>query len=180
MGLKTFDIQFVGLKVGKHKFQYEVDNRFFERFDFDEFNGADIHIDATLDKRSTIMDLHLEAKGAINVNCDVTNIPFDLPISTSMDLVVKFGDEFNDENEDLLVLQHGDYKMNIAQYVYEMLVLAVPAKKEHPGIGDGTLESDILDKLRELSVDEPVENKENKEVDPRWDALKKYKTDNNL
>ena len=180
MELKAFEIQFVGLKAGKHEFSFEVDNAFFENFGYDEFNNADVAVTAFLDKRSTLMDLELEAKGAVNVDCDVSNVPFDLPVDAQMDLVVKFGEEFNDENEDLLILPHGEFKFNIAQYVYEMIVLSMPAKKVHPGIENGTLESDILDKLDELSVDQPVDQNEEKEIDPRWDALKKFKTDNNL
>jgi uncharacterized metal-binding protein YceD (DUF177 family) len=181
MELKTFDILFVGLKLGKHQFQYEVDNTFFEKFGFDEFNESSLKIQAQLDKRSTIMDLHLEAAGTVNINCDVTNVAFDMPITTSMDLVVKFGEEFNDENEELLILPHGEYRLNIAQYVYEMIVLSLPAKRIHPGVEDGSLESDVLHKLNELSVEEPdQESNENKEIDPRWDVLKKLKTDNNL
>ncbi len=181
MELKTFDILFVGLKLGKHQFDYEIDNTLFEKFGFEEFNKASLQVTAILDKRSTLMDLHLEAVGSVNVDCDVTNIPFDLPIATQMDLVVKFGEEFNDENEVLLILPHGEYRLNIAQYVYEMIVLSLPAKRIHPGVEDGTLESEVLDKLRELSVDEPdEENIDNKEIDPRWDVLKKLKTDNNL
>ncbi|ARN78664.1 DNA-binding protein [Nonlabens spongiae] len=180
MELKAFEIQFVGLKAGKHEFSFEVDNTFFENFGFDEFNSADVAVTAFLDKRSTLMDLELTAKGAVNVDCDVSNVPFDHPVDAQLDLVVKFGEEFNDENEDLLILPHGEFKFNIAQYVYEMIVLSMPAKKVHPGIENGTLESDILDKLDELSVDQPNDQNEDKEVDPRWDALKKFKTDNNL
>ncbi len=178
MELKAFILSFAGLKQGKHQFKYEVDNTFFENFGFEEFNSSSILIDAQLDKRNTIMDLLLNATGSINVNCDVTNEPFDLTIEASMDLVIKFGDAFNDDNEELLILSHGDYEFNIAQYVYEMLVLAIPQKRVHPGVEDGSLESDVLDKLEELSVSSPEENN-NKEIDPRWEALKKLKTDNN-
>jgi uncharacterized metal-binding protein YceD (DUF177 family) len=178
MKLKAFILSFAGLKQGKHQFKYEVDNTFFENFGFEEFNSSSILIDAQLDKRNTIMDLLLNATGSINVNCDVTNEPFDLTIEASMDLVIKFGDAFNDDNEELLILSHGDYEFNIAQYVYEMLVLSIPQKRVHPGVEDGSLESDVLDKLEELSVSSPDENN-NKEIDPRWEALKKLKTDNN-
>jgi uncharacterized metal-binding protein YceD (DUF177 family) len=58
-------------------------------------------------------------------------------------------------------------------------VLSMPQKRVHPGVEDGSLESDVLDKLEELSVSSPEENS-NKEIDPRWEALKKLKTDNNL
>jgi uncharacterized metal-binding protein YceD (DUF177 family) len=179
MELKAFILSFAGLKQGKHQFKYEVDNTFFENFEFEEFNSSSIVIDAQLDKRSTIMDLLLKATGSVNVNCDVTNEPFDLAVDTSMDLVIKFGDAFNDDNEELLILSHGDYEFNISQYVYEMLVLSMPQKRVHPGVEDGSLESDVLDKLEDLSVSSPEENS-NKEIDPRWEALKKLKTDNNL
>ncbi|AGC76356.1 riboflavin synthase subunit alpha [Nonlabens dokdonensis DSW-6] len=172
-------ISFAGLKQGKHQFKYEVDNTFFENFGFEEFNSSSITVEAQLDKRNTIMDLLLEAQGSVNVNCDVTNEPFDLEINASMDLVIKFGEAFNDDNEELLILSHGDYEFNIAQYVYEMIVLSIPQKRVHPGVEDGSLESDVLEKLEELSVSDPEENK-NKEIDPRWEALKKLKTDNNL
>ena len=56
-----------------------------------------------------------------------------------------------------------------------MLVLAVPQKRVHPGVLDGTLKSDALDKLEELQPKETRENKE--QTDPRWDGLKKLLTD---
>jgi uncharacterized metal-binding protein YceD (DUF177 family) len=180
MEFKAFILSFAGLKQGKHQFKYEVDNTFFENFGFEEFNSSSLIIDAELDKRNTIMDLFLKATGSVNLNCDVTNEPFDLDIDVSMDLVIKFGDTFNDDNEDLLILSHGDYEFNIAQYVYEMLVLSIPQKRVHPGVEDGSLESDVLDKLEELSVSMPEEKSNSKDIDPRWDALKKLKTDNNL
>jgi uncharacterized metal-binding protein YceD (DUF177 family) len=179
MELKAFTISFAGLKQGKHLFKYEVDNTFFENFGFEEFNSSSITVEAQLDKRNTIMDLLLEARGSVNVNCDVTNEPFDLDVEASMDLVIKFGEAFNDDNEELLILSHGEYEFNIAQYVYEMIVLSIPQKRVHPGVEDGSLESDVLEKLEELRVSNPEENK-SEEIDPRWDALKKLKTDNNL
>jgi uncharacterized metal-binding protein YceD (DUF177 family) len=54
-----------------------------------------------------------------------------------------------------------------------MVILSVPAKKVHPGIKNGTLSSDILERLKEL---QPGENK-SKHTDPRWDTLKKLLTD---
>ena len=56
-----------------------------------------------------------------------------------------------------------------------MLVLAVPQKRVHPGVLDGTLESEALMKLKELQPKDKKENKDN--TDPRWDALKDLITD---
>jgi uncharacterized metal-binding protein YceD (DUF177 family) len=175
MKLKEFNIPFSGLKLGKHEFVYEIENAFFESFDYQEFNGASIQVKAILEKMSTMMELKIKAKGTVNVDCDLTGEPYDQPISSDLHLVVKFGEEYNDEDDEILIIPHGEYQINVAQYIYEMLVLAVPQKRVHPGIADGTLKSDILEKLEEL---QPKEKKEQTDkTDPRWDDLKKLLTD---
>ena len=172
---KEFDIPFSGLKLGKHHFEYQIDRSFFESFGYEDFHAARIGVQAELEKMSNMMELHLSAAGTVNVNCDVTDEPFDLPVAGSLDLVIKFGEAYNNEDDEILVLPHGEHQMNIAQYVYEMLVLAVPSKRVHPGIEDGTLDSEILKKLEEL---QPRQQKhEDERPDPRWDALRNLLTD---
>ena len=176
--LKEFTIPFVGLKLGKHPFHFEITNTFFEHFEYEEFNNANIKLDVLLDKKTTLLEFTLTYEGSVNVQCDITNEPFDQKINGEYHFVVKFGEEYNDENEDLLIIPHGSYEVNIQQYIYESIVLSVPSKLLHPGIEDGSLQSDILDKLEELSPkqisdNESVEGK----VDPRWDELKKLLTD---
>lgn len=176
--LKEFTIPFRGLKLGEHQFKFELSNAFFEHFEYDEFNGAAINLNVLLEKMSTLMEFTLDFEGTVNVACDVTNEPFDQPVSGTYQFVVKFGDEVNDENEDLLILPYGSYEVNIQQYIFESIVLAMPLRRIHPGVADGTLESDILDKLEELSPEASYEQEEEDEnTDPRWDSLKKLLTD---
>ena len=175
MKQKEFNIPFSGLKQGKHNFNYQIDNTFFDSFGYDEFNAANINLDVILNKTSTMLEVDMEASGTVNVTCDITSEPFDQPGNADLHLVVKFGEEFNDEDIEILILPHREHELNIAQYVYEMLVLAVPQKRIHPGIEDGTLESEVLDRLKELQPKEKRSNKE--ENDPRWDELKKLLTD---
>ena len=174
--LKDFTIPFVGLKQGNHQFEYEIDNEFFEHFEYDEFNSANIRIDLLLEKKSTMMELTFKASGTVNVFCDLTNEPYDQPIDSELFLVVKFGETYNDDNEDLLILPHGEYEVNVAQYIYELVVLAVPSKRIHPGVLDGSLKSEVLDKLEELSPKEK-ESKEEEDIDPRWNKLKNLLND---
>lgn len=178
--LREFTIPFVGLKLGEHQFEFNIGKQFFEYFEYDEFNDADIKLVAILTKKVTLLEFALSFDGFVNVNCDVTNEPYNQEISGEYHLVVKFGDSFNNENDDLLIVPHGSSEVNIQQYVYESLVLAMPARRIHPGIEDGTLKSDILIKLEELSLkQENINNssEEDEATDPRWDLLKKLLTD---
>ena len=81
---KEYLIPFIGLKIGKHQFEYQINNAFFEIFDYQEFNNSNIKVNVTFEKKSTIMELSFKHKGTVNVPCDMTNEEFDLPIKGKM------------------------------------------------------------------------------------------------
>ncbi|MBP6041173.1 MAG: DUF177 domain-containing protein [Flavobacterium sp.] len=175
---KEYLIPFVGLKLGKHHFEYQIDNTFFDLFDYDEFQNSNIKVNVVLEKKSNMLEISFKHEGIVNVPCDVTGEDFDLPIKSKMKLIVRFGEEFNNDNEELLILPFGEFEVDIAQYIYEMIVLSVPLRRVHPGVKDGTLESEALKKLNELAVKETKkENKQEENIDPRWDKLKQLLTD---
>lgn len=176
--LKDYTIPFVGLKVGKHHFDYQIDKTFFEHFEYDDFNDVNVKTALLFEKKTTLLELHFEISGHVNVNCDLTNEPYDQSVDGKFKLVVKFGDDYNDEFEDILIVPHGEYEINVAQYIYELIILSIPAKRIHPGVEDGTLDSDILKKLEELRPKGLKEKEEtSEEIDPRWNTLKKLLTD---
>ncbi len=164
-----FLIPFIGLKDGLHRFDFKIDNKFFEGFDFLDFQTAHIQVSLIFEKKTTLLELNFSAKGQVTVPCDITTEPFNLPIDTTFKLVVKFGSVENDDDDEILILPHGSHEIQIAQYIYEMIVLSVPQKKVHPGIAEGTLKSEILEKLKDL---QPQEKPISDETDPRWDKLK--------
>jgi uncharacterized metal-binding protein YceD (DUF177 family) len=168
-----FLIPFVGLKLGKHQFEYQINKTFFDYFEYDEFESANIKV---LEKKSTMLEVSFKHSGTINVPCDLTSEEFDLPIKGSLNLIVRFGEEYNDDNEELLILPFAEHQIDVSQYIYEMIVLSVPLKKVHPGVKDGSLQSEALLKLNEITVKEHEEVKE-EHTDPRWDTLKKLLTD---
>ena len=180
-------IPFVGLKLGKHQFEFKINKKFFDEFSFDEFESCDILVEVVLEKKTTMLEVSFKHKGTVNVPCDLTGEPFDLPIKGKINLVVQFGDEFNNDNDELLILPHGEHQLDLAQYIYEMIVLSIPFKRVHPGVKDGSLESDALNKLKELQVkktnsDKKTEQKDKEakqedNIDPRWDKLKQLLTD---
>ena len=121
--LNEFLIPFIGLKLGKHQFEYQINKTFFDDFDFDEYESSNIKVNVVLEKKSTFMELAFKHKGTVNVPCDLTGEPFDLPIKGKINMVVQFGEQFNDDNEELLILPHGEHQLDIKQYIYEMIVL---------------------------------------------------------
>ena len=182
--LKEFDISFIGLKEGIHQFEYTIDKKFFDFFNYDEFYDSNVKVVVSFLKNTTIFELDFAFSGWVEVACDVTTELFHQPIEADIHLIVKFGDEYNDENEELLIIPHSENKMNVAQYIYEAIVLAVPIKRVHPGVIDGSLHSEVLEKLKEFEIkdeDQEEEQQENKtkENDPRWNKLKNIQIEKN-
>jgi uncharacterized metal-binding protein YceD (DUF177 family) len=185
---KQYLIPFVGLKLGKHHFEYQISNAFFEIFDYDEFENSDIKVNVVLEKKSTMLELIFKHQGTVNVPCDLTSEDFDLPIEGEMKLIVRFGDAYNNDNEELLVLPFGEFEVDISQYIYEMIALSVPLRRVHPGVKDGSLKTEALERLQELILEEHSEESEEQleedkiqdkqeNIDPRWDKLKQLLTD---
>ncbi len=178
---KEYVIPFVGLKLGKHKFEYQINNAFFEIFDYNEFQNSDIRVSVVLDKKSNLLEIDFKHKGTVNVPCDLTSEDFDLPVKGKLKLIVRFGDTYNNDNEELLIVPFGEFEIDISQYIYEMIVLSIPLRRVHPGIKDGSLKTEALTKLKELAIEEQKkkkkEEKKEENIDPRWDKLKQLLTD---
>ena len=173
--LAPFVLAFAWLKEWVHHFNRDITATFFDAFDYTEFSSAELVIQIDLTKKASLLEVQFAVTGYVRVCCDLTNELFDLSLNPTHELVVKFGEEFNDEDEHLLVLPHGSHQLNLAQTLFETIVLAIPQKKVHPGIENGSLQSDILDRLEELHPSESTNERET--TDHRWDALKKLKKD---
>jgi uncharacterized metal-binding protein YceD (DUF177 family) len=182
--LKKFDISFIGLKEGIHQFEYTIDKKFFDFFNYDEFYDSKVKVVLSFLKNTTIFELDFAFTGWVEVACDVTTELFHQPIETGSHLIVKFGEEYNDVDEELLIIPFSENKINVAQYIYEEIVLAVPIKRIHPGVTDGTLHSEVLEKLKEFEIkedqgEEEQEEDKTKENDPRWNKLKDLQIEKN-
>jgi len=60
--LKEFLIPFSGLKLGKHQFEFQVNNTFFTHFGYDEFNDSNIKMNVVLEKKSNMLELNFSHK----------------------------------------------------------------------------------------------------------------------
>ena len=156
------------MKDGVHIFNYELGNKFFKNFDYYDFNNAKLFAKLELEKQSTLLNLKFLFRGEIEVQCDVSMENFNLELETEYAVVVKFKDDINSTDDKVIYLPTGSHSIDVSHLIYESIILAVPQKKVHPGIENGSLKSEIVEKLEALK---PKKNFKEK-TDPRWDKLK--------
>ena len=175
--LKQYIIPFIGLKQGKHLFEYEIDNTFFDAYGFNEFNYSSLQLTLVFEKKTTFFELNFEVTGTVNVDCDTSLEPFNQKINGNLPLVIKFGQEYNDDNDEMIIIPHEYYELDVSQFIYELIILSVPTKKVHPKVLDGTMDSEALNKLRELEIKKNKSSSNEDITDPRWDKLKSLITE---
>ena len=166
--LSPYLIKFSGLKEGRHLFNYELGNKFFRNFDYYDFLDAKLFAKLELEKQSTLLNLKFSFNGEIEVQCDVSMESFNLDLKTEHAVVVKFKDDIISTDDKVIFMPAGSHSIDVSHLIYESIILAVPQKKVHPGIENGSLKSEIVKKLEALK---PKKNFIEK-TDPRWDKLK--------
>ena len=156
------------MKEGIHLFNYELGNKFFRNFDYYDFLDAKLFAKLELEKQSTLLNLRFSFNGEIEVQCDVSMESFNLDLETEHAVVVKFKDDIISTDDKVIFMPAGSHSIDVSHLIYESIILAVPQKKVHPGIENGSLKSEIVEKLEALK---PKKNFKEK-TDPRWDKLK--------
>ncbi|MBT7425962.1 MAG: DUF177 domain-containing protein, partial [Flavobacterium sp.] len=136
-------------------------------------------ISLVFDKKTTFFELNFNLNGYVNVDCDTSLEPYEQEVKGNLPLVVKFGPEYNDDDDDMVIIPHEYHEIDISQFIYELIILSVPTKKVHPKVLDGTMNSEALDKLKELEITENKSSENEDNTDPRWDKLKSLITEKN-
>jgi uncharacterized protein len=169
-----FIIPLSGLKEGGHSYNFEIGNEFFELFEGSEITMGELNAVVELDKRSTHMDLRFSINGMVMINCDRCLELFSHPLTCDNRLLVKLGKNWDENDPDMLTIPADEYELDVKQYIYEFIYLALPIKRTHPldKQGRSTCDPEMLKKINEHTVNTDADN------DPRWDELKKLMNNN--
>ena len=160
--LKEYRIPYLGLKAGSHQYEFHLTDEFFEEFEFSEIQGADLQVAVDLEKQSTMIVIQTRLSGGVQSECDHCGDPLPLSIRTEQQLVVKFGNETSEQDDDILILGPNEHEIDMAQYFYEYAHLALPARKAHADEAD--CNQQVLQQLAKYKVDQTANT--------QWAALK--------
>jgi uncharacterized metal-binding protein YceD (DUF177 family) len=171
--LKQFDIPFAGLPLGSHEYQYVIDKKFFDEFDYSLIKEGNAIVDLVLNKHSTLLLLTFNIKSNIDVSCDRCLIQSSIPLEQTFELVVKFGEQNRGEDGvDELVLSESETEINIAAHICECVNLMLPLNIVACELTGNTklCNVEVLERLEQLKTPEQEQI-----IDPRWEALNKLK-----
>jgi len=164
----AFDIPFVGLKLGTHEFEFDVNDSFFASLPYSLIEKGSVKVWLDLEKKETMMIANFECFGHVEQICSRCNESALVEIDSDLAVIYKFGHEEEETNDDnLLIVSYDAYELDVSQQVYEMISLALPIRPMHE---DGECDEEMVKLIEKYQVKE--EKKDEDDIDPRWSVLK--------
>lgn len=163
-----------GLKPGYSTFNFEIDREVFDMFEDSEISEGHLAVSVVADKGSSHVGLEVKINGDVSVCCDRCLEMFDHPVDSVNRLLVRYGSLRDEADPDIIILPVGEHELDLKQYLYEFIHLALPIKRIHPEDENGNSSCDpvMLEKLKEHLVNGSGAR------DTRWDGLKQLMIDN--
>lgn len=190
----AYKLPLKSLGVGTHEFDFHLDKTFFENMENEDVRDADLSVNVRVGYNGDFYDLDLDVSGDIVIGCDRCLDDLTFPIDADYHIVVKYGEDYNDDNDEVLIIPDSDATLNVAYMIHDTVVLAIPIKHVHPAGkcnrqmsellkkhqatisgDDAEYENEIIDEIDDCEADDAGV------VDPRWNALRKLSSsdDNN-
>ena len=175
------------------EYEFLLDNLFFANIDGPEVQKGKVNVILKVKKMAKAFELDFQTDGIVLVPCDRCLDEMELPVSSTDELFVKFGRDYAEESDNIVVVPEEEGEINLAWFMYEFIALTIPMKHVHaPGKCNKSMmgklnkhlktsaneeqEEEVFDTTVEEEGIEEVE--EQQTADPRWNELKKI-LDNN-
>ena len=157
-----------------------------------DIHDADLDVKLAVTHKRDIYRLDFTITGTITLICDRCLDDLIMPVDTTYSIAVKYGEDYNDEADDLLIIPESDNFLNVAYMLYDTVALTIPIKHVHPmgkcnrqmsamlrkhrahrpGDEDAELEDTLIDEMESMDTD-----RADTPTDPRWDGLKALSSD---
>ncbi len=165
-----FSVNILGLGSAAHEFKYRLGKSFFDEFGRDLLEEGNVEAVVVLDKHDTFIEGSFSFKGTARLVCDRSLEPFDYHLESSHRIIFKYSSEEVELTEEIVTILHNRASLNVGQYLYEFIGLALPMKRLHPKFQELEDEDQTEGKIIYSSLSETE-----RLIDPRWEKLKKLK-----
>lgn len=187
-----YKIDLKNLPEGANTYSFLLDKKFFDAIDHEEVRKGNVEVELTVKKKSEAFEFKFHLSGAVQIPCDRCLDEMDQEIETNNRLIVKLGDGYSEETDEIITIPADEEAINIAWFLYEFIVLNIPIKHVHvPGkcnklmtqkyrkhqavsiSDDSDDDDDTVEGIDEDLDDNLDASDDSQETDPRWDELKK-------
>ena len=172
--LEFLKIDLKGLKEEETSLEFNLDDAFFEALDAAEVRKGSLHVSVSIRKATGFFEFLFHTAGTITIPCDRCLDDMEQSVDSDNRLIVKLGSG-NSEEDDIIVVDEDEGVLDMAWFIYEFVVLAIPIRHVH---APGKCNPAMTKALEELSADRSSDEESDQPTDPRWEKLRELKIKN--
>lgn len=192
----AYKLPLKSLGQGVHEYEYRLDKQFFVDMESADVRDASLTVNLNVQYNGDFYTLDFAISGEVVLMCDRCLDDLHHPIDTKYHIVVKYGDDYNDDSDEVLEIPESESTLNVSYMIYETVELAIPMKHVHPmgkcnrqmsamlrkhraeaNDEDAELQNDLIDEIDNIDADNSVDSSG---TDPRWAALRKFSEGDNI
>ncbi len=167
-----FALKLKTLSESKHPMAFDLDDDYFEALESPVISGGSVKMRGTVERVGSVFTIEMDFMGEVRSTCDRCLAPLLLPVNTNARLIVKFGEEYREESEEIIVISEREGVVDLSWQMYEFIVLSLPMQRMHP---EGECDPEMISVMNRYSSGSQTEFRENAVADPRWAALASLK-----
>ena len=143
----TYKVELKGLSPGKHQLSFDLTDSFFALINEEESDVKRGNLKLVLDinRIGDVFEMIFSINGVVLVSCDRCLDDIEMPVNINNKIFVKFGEEYTEESDEVVVIPESEGNINIAWFVYEFIILSLPIKRVH---AYGMCNKEMLTKLK--------------------------------
>ncbi len=168
----SYDLPYAGLKLGVHAFDWTLGQDFLEDHGAEGFKNMRLTVALELEKKERLMDLKFHINGSLTTACDRCGEDVEIEMDHEDHLVVKLSNETDLTDDEVVFIDESEHAFSVEQFIYEFIMVGLPSRTVHP---EGECDPEVMKYLEDINLEEGQKEDEEKEIDPRWEALKKLK-----
>ena len=149
--ITLYSIPFKGLKNGSYEFDFQVDDKLFEAYERVEIKSGDCKAHVELKRSETMLELNVAISGEVICECDRCLEDCPIEVDYEGELVVKFSDEIDDYDGEVMWISPSESSLDLTQYIYESIVLSLPYRRVHE---EGGCNPEMLASFTTISEEE--------------------------
>jgi uncharacterized metal-binding protein YceD (DUF177 family) len=181
-----YNIPLKSLSEGSHTYDFQLENKYFSDINDGEsdIKRGKVAVALNIKRTGSTFEMNFDVNGDVIVPCDRCLDDITMEVVSQNKLIVKFGREYSEESDEIVIIPEDDGEINIAWFLYEFVSLSLPIKKVHAPGKCNRMMSSKLNKHKTSSNDSDEDSDEsteddaivfeddNSQTDPRWDGLK--------
>ena len=158
----TYKVDLKGMQQTVLQKEYLLDTAFFTNIDNEDVQKGKVNVGLTITKTAGVFRLDFTLTGMIIIPCDRCLDDMDFPVETTARLVVKFGKDYFEESDEVIVIPENEGVINLAWFLYEFVALTIPIKHVH---APGKCNKQMSAKLKKHAAKSSDEEEESFEIE---------------